>query len=91
MSDVDKNEIINKIYFDRSGFGSVQTTYQDAKKKEPSITLNDVKAFKKDIEQKKQLKGQNSFTPPYPNYEYQMDLFFINDLDLDNQKLEWVY
>ena len=30
--------------------------------------------------QKKQLKGYNSFIAPYPNYEYQLDLFFINDL-----------
>ena len=81
MSD-DKNDIINKIYFDRSGFGSIQTTYKDAKAKDKSITLSDVKEwFKKTIEQKKQLRGQNSFIPPYPKYEYQMDLFFINDLE----------
>ena len=48
MTDVNKDDIIKNIYFDRSGFGSVQTTYQDAKKKEPSITLTDVKEwFKK--------------------------------------------
>ena len=45
MGEVNKDDIINKIYFDRSGFGSVATTYQDAKKKEPSITLNDVKEW----------------------------------------------
>ena len=84
MSD-NKNDIISKIYFDRSGFGSIQTTYKDAKEKEPSITLNDVKEwFKKNVEQKKQLRGQNSFIPPHPFYEFQMDLFFINDLE--NQK-----
>ena len=53
MSD-NKNDIISKIYFDRSGFGSIQTTYKDAKAKEPTITLNDVKEwFKKNVEQKK--------------------------------------
>ena len=76
MSD-NKNDIISKIYFDRSGFGSIQTTYKDAKAKEPTITLNEVKEwFKKNIEQKKQLRGQNSFIPPHPLYEFQMDLFF---------------
>ena len=85
MADVKKDDIINETYYDRSGYGSIQTTYQDAKKKEPSITLNDVKEwFKKNIEQKKQLRGQNSFIPPRPFYEFQMDLFFINDLE--NQK-----
>ena len=81
MSD-NKNDIISKIYFDRSGFGSIQTTYKDAKAKEPTITLNDVKEwFKENVEQKKQLGGQNSFIPPHPFYEFQMDLFFINDLE----------
>ena len=37
--------------------------------------------FKKNVEQKKQLRGQNSFIPPHPFYEFQMDLFFINDLE----------
>ena len=84
MSD-NKNDIISKIYFDRSGFGSIQTTYRDARAKDKTITLNDVKEwFIKNVEQKKQLRGQNSFIAPYPFYEFQMDLFFINDLE--NQK-----
>ena len=46
MTDVNKEDVIKKnIYFDRSGFGSVATTFKDAKAKEPSITLNDVKEF----------------------------------------------
>ena len=69
-----KNDIISKIYFDRSGFGSIQTTYQDARAKDKTITLDDVKEwFKKNVEQKKQLRGQNSFIAPYPFYEFQMD------------------
>ena len=32
MTDVDKDDIISKIYFDRSGRGSIQATYQDAKR-----------------------------------------------------------
>ena len=84
MSD-NKNDIISKIYFDRSGFGSIQTTYRDARAKDKTITLNDVKEwFIKNVEQKKQLRGQNSFIAPYPFYEFQMDLFFKNDLE--NQK-----
>ena len=34
---------------------------------------------------KTQLKGYNSFVAPYPYYEFQFDLFFINDLE--NQKI----
>ena len=87
MTDVYKDDIISKIYFDRSGYGSIQTTYQDAKKKEPTITINDVrKWFQKNVEQKKQLRGQNSFIPPHPFYEFQFDLFFIKDIP--NQKFK---
>ena len=37
------------------------------------------------MEKKTQLKGYNSFVAPYPYYEFQFDLFFINDLE--NQKI----
>ena len=40
-----KTDVLKKIYFDRSGFGSMQTTYKDAKEKDNSITMNDVKDF----------------------------------------------
>lgn len=58
MANVNKDDIIDKVYFNRSGIGSIQTTYRDAKAKEPSITLNNVKErFKKNTEQKKTIKG----------------------------------
>ena len=81
MSSSNKDDIINSIYYDRSGYGSVATTYKDAKEKDKNITLNDVKEwFKKNVEQKKQLRGFNSFVAPRAFYEFQIDLFFINDL-----------
>ena len=77
-----KQDIMGKIYFDRSGYGSKQTTLRDAKEKDKTITMKDVEEFfRKNVEQKKQLRGQNSFIPPHPFYEFQMDLFFINDLE----------
>ena len=41
MSSDNKDEITSSIYCDRSGYGSVNTTYQDAKKKDKTITVND--------------------------------------------------
>ena len=56
-----KQDIIGKIYFDRSGYGSKQTTLRDAKEKDKTITMKDVEEFfRKNVEQKKQLRGQNS-------------------------------
>ena len=87
MANINKNDIISKTYYDRSGYGSITTTYKDAKQKEQSITLNDVKEwFQKNIEQKKQLRGKNSFISPHPYFEFQLDLFFINDIP--NQKFK---
>ena len=81
MNSSQKHDIINNIFYDRSGFGSIATTYKDVKQKDSSITLNDVKEwFQRNVEQKKQLRGQNSFIPKEPYWEYQFDLFFVNDI-----------
>ena len=83
----DKENILKKIYYDRSGYGSIQTTFKDAKAKDKTITLQDTKNFfNKYIAQKKQQRGSNTFIAPYSNYEYQLDLFFINDIP--NQKFK---
>ena len=87
MVDVNKDDVIKNIYFDRSGFGSVAITYKDAKKKEPSITLNDVKDFfKKNVEVKRKQRGINSFIPPHNNFTYQIDLFFMGKNDFENKQ-----
>ena len=57
-----KQDIISNIYFDRSGFGSKATTLQDAKKKDASITKEDVEEFfRKNVEEKRKPRGENSF------------------------------
>ena len=82
-----KQDTIGKIYFDRSGYGSKQTTLKDAKEKGKTITMKNVEEFfRNNVEQKTQLRGQNSFMPPHPFYEFQMDFFKINDLE--NQKFK---
>ena len=87
---MDKNNIISKIYYDRSGFGSIKTTLEDARKVNKSITLDDVKQFfNSNVEKKDNLKGYNSFVAPHNYYEYQADLFFVNDDEfLENQNFK---
>lgn len=46
--------------------------------------------FKKNVEPKKQLRGYNSFVSPHPYYEFQVDLFFINDLEKQKFKVGMV-
>ena len=81
-----KDEILNFIYFDPAGYGSIKQTYDEAKKKDKTITMKYVKDFiDKHVEQKKQLRGMNSFIAQRPKQEYQMDLFFISKKDFPNE------
>ena len=76
-----KDEIIEKIYHDPAGHASMKITYEDAKKKDSTITYGDVQAwFQKHVEQKRQLKGYNSFVASEPYEEFQIDLAFWYDL-----------
>ena len=82
-----KQNIISSIYFDRSGFGSKATTLQDAKRKDATITKEDVEEFfRRNVEEKRKPRGENSFVAPHAHFEYQVDLFFISKNDLENQK-----
>ena len=81
------NKILNKVYHDPAGYGSITSTFKEAFKLDKTITLNTVKQwFKSNLENTKQVKGSNSFVAPYPYYEYQLDLMFFNDLK--KQKFE---
>ena len=82
-----KQKIINDIYFDRSGFGSRATTLKDARERDKSITKEDIEEFfRKNVEEKRKPRGENSFVAPHAHFEYQVDLFFISKNDLENQK-----
>ena len=76
-----KDDIIEKVYTDPSGFGSIKNTFNDAYKIDKSITIEDVKLWiDKNTQRKTNLKGYNSYVSPGPNHEYQIDLFFMSDL-----------
>ena len=77
---MDSNNIISKIYYDKGGFGSIKTTFEDVRKIDKSITLEDIKNFfNNNVKKKDNLKGFKSFVAPHNYYEYQADLFFVND------------
>ena len=51
------------------------------------MTMSNINEFfRKNVDQKRKPVGSNSFVAPYSAYAYQMDLFFINDLE--NQKFK---
>ena len=62
-----KAENISRIYNDLSGFGSIKQAFDEARKKDKTITLNDVKEWKeKNIVRKTNLKGYNSYIAAEP-------------------------
>ena len=86
--DITIDEIINKIYYDRAGYGSIKRTHDAARAKDKSISIKYVASwFDTNIGKKKQPTGTNSFVAQKAFYEYQFDLFFINDLEEQNFKI----
>ena len=85
---ISKSDNNSDTYFDRSGFGSIAATFKDAKAKDKSTTLADVKAwFEQNVDRKRPMSGFNSFIALYAHYGYQLDLLFITNNDLKNQKV----
>ena len=81
-TDLEKDTIINKIYYDKAGNGSINRTHKAAKVIDKTISIKYVSGwFDKNVGKKGQPRGTNSFVAPYHGYEYQFDLFFINDLE----------
>jgi hypothetical protein len=81
-SNEEKYNIISKIYYDPVGYGSVVNTYNDARLKDSKITIRYAQGwFSGNVINRKQPNGTNSFVAPGPYFEYQMDSFFINDLE----------
>jgi hypothetical protein len=71
---------LHKVYYDPSGYGSIQKTYKEAKQLNKDVKLKDVEDFIKGLpeRQKAKMKGYNSFIPTHPLQEIQIDMFFIN-------------
>ena len=81
MTSEEKDKIISSIYYDESGYGSIKTTYSDARLKSTKITLKYVQEwFRTNVGNRAQPGGTNSFIAPHAHYEYQIDLFRIKDL-----------
>ena len=71
------NRIIKEAWTNQSrGFGSKKSLLRDAKQMEPEIKANDVNEWwDKNRERKNKMYAYNSFVPPHPLYELQVDLF----------------
>ena len=87
---LDKDEILKKLYYDvDEGFGSVRDLYEKANKVEAGFTLDYVSKWMKSqpSKQTRNYKNYNSYTAPFPKYEFQIDLMvmssLLNDVGVD--------
>jgi len=77
MSSLTKDQTISNIYYDlETGYGSVKNTFEQARRKDPTITLEDVQKWmkKQPNKQRKAYRGSNSYTAPFARFEYQIDI-----------------
>lgn len=90
MGSLDKNTILEKIYYDvEDGFGSIRDLYEKARKVDIGITLDYVAKWMKaqPNKQTRNYKNYNSYTAPFPKYEFQIDLMVLTSLlrDVENE------
>ena len=80
MAEDSKNDIISKTYHEF--YGSQKDTFLQARKKDNTITMEDVKKwFNNNFVRKTNLRGFNSFIAHHPYQEYQIDFFFMPESD----------
>jgi hypothetical protein len=80
-----KNKLLKSLYYDQSGFQSIAKLYKEAKQKDNTITQTYVKKWRdENLGITRQSGGTNSFVAPHAFFEFEIDLFFITDLE--NQK-----
>ena len=80
---LDKDEILHKLFYNvDEGFGSVRDLYEKANKVEAGFTLDYVSKWMKSQpnKQTRNYKNYNSYTAPFPKYEFQIDLMVMSSL-----------
>lgn len=80
----DKTSIIKEIY--ETNFGTAYEVYKQAVKTNNSVRLQDVKDYLNSREDKQinfKYKKYNSFVSPGANFEYEVDLMFIDSKDVN--------
>ena len=90
MSKLEKDKILEKIYYDvDEGFGSVRALYEKAKKDDMGVSLDYVKNWMRNQpnKQRRNYKNYNSYSAPFPKYEFQIDIMdmisIMKDIGID--------
>ena len=76
-------KLLDNLYYDEEdGYGSKRELYNQAKQKEPLVTMQEVEEFFKELSKKepplKDMFGHNSWIGNLPREQYQIDTGYIN-------------
>ena len=80
---METGKILEKTYYDvDEGFGSARDLYEKARKIDAGITLEMVSKWMRaqPNKQTRNYKNYNSYTAPFPKYEFQIDLMDVSSL-----------
>ena len=83
MSKLTKEDIISNIYYNLEfGYGSIKNTFDQVKKQDKTIKIEDVQKWMKQQPNKqvKAYKGSNSYKAPFARFEYQIDIMDVTNL-----------
>ena len=83
MTRLEKEKVLENIYYDvDEGFGSVRDLYEKAKQVDAGITLDMVSTWMRaqPNKQTRNYKNYNSYTAPFPKYEFQIDSLDVTSL-----------
>jgi hypothetical protein len=80
-----QNKLINIIYYDADGYGSIKNTFDKAKIIDPTLKYETVKEwYAKNLVQKHNYKYFNSFIADHTRYEYQIDIMEMSRSDYED-------
>ena len=85
MTRLEKEKVLERIYYDvEEGFGSVRDLYEKTRKVDVGITLDMVSAWMRaqPNKQTRNYKKYNSYTAPFPKYEFPKYEFQIDLMDV---------
>ena len=90
LEDIQKNKdrLIKRHYYDQGGYNSKEITLREVRKEDKTITKADVESwYDANVLKRGHAQGvnKNSFVAPHKGYEYQIDLFFVKDLDAEQK------
>ena len=86
MTRLEKGKGVERIYYDvEEGFGSGRDLYEKARKVDVGITLDLIskRMRAQPNKQTRNYKNYNSYTAPFPKYEFQIDLMDVTSLLCD--------